>query len=104
MARPPKWNSPTTAARFPAHAMPMLEALARQLDALEGNVQNPPLLFSVGETRYLLRDDGNPDPAIDAAVDRAWAELVKLSPDERWWVLARLVEAWGTPIGGDDHA
>lgn len=46
MARPPKWNGPTTALRVPAHCAPQLEQIARLLDSdpdLNWDAELPPL-------------------------------------------------------------
>jgi hypothetical protein len=109
MARPKSWNSPTAAVRIPAHAVPAVIALARQLDTeppSEGFVQNPnpPSLITIGqgstETRYLLQPPADISPEDSALVDELVNQFFETFPDHRDRLVAycRSVEKCLSPI------
>lgn len=112
MPRPSKWNSKTTAIRVPEHAADQLLAIARQIDAQCGFVQNPePLGVTIEDNatteRYILLQEPlteDEQAIIDQAISSMQPDLNKLRPDERLLLFASLVQACMAPIEQINHS
>ena len=111
MPRPSKWRSKTTAIRVPEHAADQLLAIARQLDAPSGFVQNPkPTLITIDDfataERYILQNEhltADEEAIIESAMSELWSHCETMRPDDKWLLLANLVQATMKPIERINH-
>lgn len=111
MPRPSKWKSKTTAIRVPEHAADHLLEIARQLDAPSSFVQNlQPTLITIEDyattERYILQNEplsADEEAIVESAMSELWAQCETLSPNEKWLLLADLVQATLKPLSIEKH-